>query len=76
MATKFQWNMKGFAAVRNSPGALSTLGNAASSRAGRAGDGYETRGPEAGRARGRAAVITGTAKARRAEAKNHNLARG
>lgn len=74
MAT-FKWNYAAFDQVRNSPAVLGILGDAAATRAARAGAGYEVRGPEAGRRRGRAAVITGTAEARRAEGKNHNLAR-
>lgn len=78
MAAKFSWNMAGFAEVRGLPAVTKRLADEAAQRAAQAGPGYETRGPEVarGRGRGRAAVITGDARARRAEAKNHNLARG
>lgn len=74
----FKWNMRGFAEVRGLPAVTAQLKAEADQRASRAGEGYETRGPEVsrGRGRGRAAVITGNARARRAEANNHNLARG
>lgn len=77
-ATRFSWNMRGFADVRGLPKVTARLKAEADQRAARAGEGYETRGPEVsrGRGRGRAAVITGNARARRAEAKRHNLARG
>lgn len=76
MAT-FKWNLPGFAEVRSSAAVTNELKAEAERRAAQAGDGYEVRGPEVsgGRGRGRAAVITGNAKARRAEAKHHNLAR-
>ena len=73
----FKWDMAGFAEVRSTPAVLGMLKSAADQRAAAAGEGYETRGPQTsgGRGRGRAAVITGNAKARRAEAISHNLAR-
>lgn len=73
---KIVLNHRGFAEVRNSAAVVNRLVAEARAIAGRSGPGYETRGPETGSARGRAAVITGTAEARRAEALNHNLARG
>ena len=73
---KIVLNHRGFAEVRNSAAVVNRLAAEARAIAGRSGPGYETRGPETGSARGRAAVITGTAEARRAEALNHNLARG
>lgn len=78
MAVRFKWNLKGFAEVRSRPAVTGMLRDAAKARAARAGDGYEVRGPEVsrGRGRGRAAVITGNAEARKAEATRHNLARG
>lgn len=78
MAIRFKWNMAGFAEVRSLPGVTAQLRDYAKSRAAQAGPGYEIRGPEVsrGRGRGRAAVITGDPRAVRAEAKNHNLARG
>ena len=77
-APKFQWNMRGFADVRGLPAVTAKLKAEAERRAATSGPGYETRGPEVarGRGRGRAAVITGDARARRAEATQHNLARG
>lgn len=75
MPIRFKWNLKGFSEVRNSPAVLDRLDREASARADRAGAGYETRGPESGSRRGRAAVVTATPEARRAEARNHNLAR-
>lgn len=77
MATRWKWNMSGFAEVRGRPAVTRILKSAAEQRATQAGAGYETRGPEVsrGRGRGRAAVVTGTAEARRAEAKQHSLSR-
>lgn len=76
MAARFKWNSGGFNTVRNLPAVLNRLSSEAGSRARQAGPGYETRGPETGGSRGRAAVITGTAEARMSEARNHNLGRG
>lgn len=75
---KFKWNMAGFSAVRSSPAVTGLLASAAQRKAAQAGPGYETRGPEVsrGRGRGRAAVLTGDARSRHAEATQHNLARG
>ena len=77
MAAKFVWNMRGFAEVRGRPAVTKLLAAEAQRRAAQAGPGYEVRGPEVsrGKGRGRAAVITGDARARRAEASRHNLAR-
>jgi len=77
MAGRIEWNRNGFRDILGSPEVLAELGKHAARTASSAGDGYETRGPERSRksGRGRAAVITGTDKARRAEAKRHNLGR-
>ena len=75
---KFKWNMAGFAEVRSGQAVTAQLASLAQRKAAQAGDGYEVRGPEVsrGRGRGRAAVITGDFRSRRAEATQHNLARG
>ena len=75
IAGRIEWNKNGFRDILGSPEVLAELGKHAARTASAAGDGYEVRGPERSRksGRGRAAVITGTDKARRAEAKRHNL---
>ena len=76
MATRFKWNLKGFAEVRNAPKVVDMIDAEASRRASTSGPGYETRGPERSRGRGRArAAVLALGEARRAEATSHNLAR-
>ena len=77
MAGRIEWNRNGFRDILGSPEVLAELGKHAARTASSAGDGYETRGPERSRksGRGRAAVITGTDKARLTEAQRHALRR-
>lgn len=75
---KIKWNLPAFAQLRNEPGVLNDLEERAEAIAAAAGDGYESRPAEAGKGkkgRGRAAVLTGNAAARRDNAKNQTLLR-
>lgn len=77
MAVEIRWNLAAYREIRTRPQTLAELDAQAEALAARAGDGYEARGPQitGGRVRGRAAVITATVKAARAEARDHNLLR-
>lgn len=72
---KFKANRAGFIALRNSSEVMADLGSRASRIAAAAGEGMEVRGPERGRQRARAAVLTATFPAMHREATDRALTR-
>ena len=73
--TRIQWRRGVFAELRTLPATMAEVNNMAGKIAAAAGDGFEARPAErtGGRVRGRAAVITRTAKAMRKNAKDQTL---
>lgn len=70
-------NESAFREIRTAPKVMKMLNDIAAKTAARAGDGFEARSAEVtgGQVRGRAAVVTTTVKAMRAEARDHTLVR-
>ena len=70
-----KWRKAAFAEIRTLPRVLSELDSMADAIANRAGDGFESRSaaPTGGKVRGRAAVITVTARAMRRNARDMTL---
>ena len=77
VASNVKLNMKAFAEIRTAPKVMKMLDDIAEATASRAGEGFRAEPAKAtgGRVRGRAAVITVTADAMRAQAKNRALER-
>lgn len=72
---KIQWKRGVFAEIRTLPAAMSELDSMADAIANRAGDGFAARPAEktGGKVRGRAAVVTVTARAMRRNAREQTL---
>jgi len=70
-----KWKRGVFAEIRTLPRVLSELDSMADAIANRAGDGFESRSaaPTGGKIRGRAAVITASARAMRRNARDQTL---
>ena len=75
MPVTIKWNMAGFRDLRTDPAVLADLNRRAEQIAAAAGEGFEAQPAEktGGRVRGRAAVISTTRAAAKAEAERHVL---
>lgn len=74
MALRIAWNLKAFDSIRRDPAVKSALRAAGNRVASAAGEGYEVSEHE-GKSRSRVHVITGTAAAKRDNARHGTLAR-
>lgn len=72
---RIKWNRGAFAEIRTSPEVMAELNDLAAGIASRAGEGFVAKDAQAtgGRVRGRAAVVTATAKAMADQARNHTI---
>ena len=75
MAVTIKWNFEGFRQLRTDPAVMADLHRRAEAVAAAAGEGFEAKEPEVtgGRVRGRAAVVSMTRAAAKAEAEHHAL---
>lgn len=75
MSLTIKWSLQGFRDLRTEPAVLADLDRRAEAVAAAAGRGFEAKTPEVtgGRVRGRAAVVSTTRAAAKAEAERHVL---
>lgn len=73
MATRIKWNLSAFEELRREPGIRRELAERAERIADAAGSGYVAEGPEHGRTRDRAAVVTETGDAIADNARHQTL---